>query len=196
MNASLKFYFNKQYFDAPNTVYYPSEDSYFLAENISIKKNAKAIGIGCGTGIQSLNLLFKGASKVIAIDINKKALDATKKNCEQAGFGKKTKCVKSNLFENCKEKADIIVFNPPYVVAEELKFKELDGGKKGREILDKFLEQFPEHLEKNGKCFFIQTNINGYAETKNKLKKLGVKAEIIAKRSDFFEELAVFECKN
>ncbi|MCH7902518.1 hypothetical protein IIC68_02075, partial [archaeon] len=73
-----KFSFNNQLFDCEN-VYYPSEDSYFLAEqtfsskslikNWLHEKNATAIDLGCGSGIQSLNLLFKGSSKVTAIEL-------------------------------------------------------------------------------------------------------------------------------
>ncbi len=189
-----EFFFKGKMYSCPESVYYPSEDSYFLAENIKIKKGSFVIDVGCGAGIQSLNAFSKGASKVLSIDINPDAIKAVKENCIKAGF-KEIASIQSNLFSKCNEKADVIIFNPPYVVSDEIKYEALDGGKNGREILDEFIEQFPAHLAEKGTCFFLQTDINGYAETEKKLSNNGLKVKICAKRKDFFEELAVYECK-
>ena len=91
------------------------------------------------------------------------------------------------------EKADIIIFNPPYLESDDYKHADLDGGKKGREILDRFLEQMPLYLKKNGKCFFLQTDLNGHAETEKLLKAKGMKFKIIARKKGFFEELCIYE---
>ena len=190
-----KFFFRGKYFECPESVYFPSEDSYFLAENISAGKNLSAIDVGCGSGIQSLNLLMNGAAKVIALDINKEAAEATLKNSVSAGFKGKVEARFSDMFENCPEKADIIVFNPPYVVSEGIKFKDLDGGRKGREVLDRFIEGFPRHLNMGGKSFFLQTDINGFAETKEKLMEKGLEFGIAARKRTFFEEMAVYRCR-
>ena len=191
------FLFKDEKYPCSKTVYFPSEDSYFLVENIKIPKNSFVIDMGCGSGIQSLNVLMQGASKVTCIDLNEEALEITKNNCKQAGFAGKISTLKSNLFENYSgEKADVIIFNPPYVVSDEIKYLDLDGGKKGRETLNRFLEQFPKHLKKEGVCFFLQTDLNGYEETGKILKSLGFKHKIVAKRKSFFEELAVFRAKN
>jgi len=192
---SNKFSFNNQLFDCEN-VYYPSEDSYLLSENVTIEENKTAIDLGSGSGIQSLNLLFKSASKVTAIDINKDALETTRKNCEQAGFKGKIETIQSNLFKNYNGKADVIVFNPPYVVSDGIKYLDLDGGENGRETLDMFLEEFPKYLNENGKCFFVQTNLNGYEKTAEILAKQKFKGQIIAKRGSFFEELGVYSCSS
>ncbi|MCR4336099.1 MAG: methyltransferase [archaeon] len=190
------FLFRNEKYSCSKTVYYPSEDSYFLAEYIKIAKNSFVIDVGCGSGIQSINALMQGASKVTAIDLNENALESTKNNCKQAGFAKKISVLKSNLFENYSgKKADTIIFNPPYVISDEIKYLDLDGGKKGRETLDRFLKQFPKHLKKEGVCFFLQTDLNGYKETEKTLKSMGFKHKIVAKKRTFFEELAVFKAE-
>ncbi len=97
------------------------------------------------------------------------------------------------MFENIKEKFDIITFNPPYVDSESIKYIEVDGGKKGREILDLFLEKVKEHLNAKGEVFFVQSIHNGLIKTKKILKNNGFKFEIIAKKKLFFEELVVFK---
>ncbi len=188
-----EFFLNGAHFGAPKETYFPSEDSYFLAENVSIPKKALMIDVGCGSGIQSLNAFHKGASRVIALDLNKAALAATKKNCLKAGF-KNIKTIESDLFRNCREKADAIIFNPPYLESDEYRHIDLDGGKKGREVLDRFLEQMPKHLNKKGVCYFLQTDLNGNGKTGKKLKELGFEFKIIARKKGFFETLCIYRC--
>lgn len=153
-----------------------------------------AIDMGCGSGIQTLNLLFAGAGKVIALDINEKALETIAKNCGLAGFHGKIDARISDLFSACNEKADLIVFNPPYLETEAKKFPDLDGGKMGRELLDRFLTEMPAHLNKGGKCYFLQTDLNGYAATERKIESLGMELEVVARKRLFFEELTVYRC--
>lgn len=189
-----EFFFRGRMYGCPKGVYFPSEDSYFLAEKSALRPGCTAIDMGCGSGIQSLNALLQGAAKVVAVDINAGALNAAKKNCESAGFGEKICTLESDLFGKFPGKADLIVFNPPYVESEGMKFVDLDGGKKGRKVLDRFLAEMPKHLNKGGRCFFLQTDLNGHRQTGKALKKAGLEYKIIGKKKGFFEELAVYEC--
>ena len=133
-------------------VYEPSEDSFLLAKNVIIKPGSQVLDLGTGTGIQGINAAILGATKVVSTDVNEKALENAKENAETLGFLEKIEFRPGNLFEcmNKGEKFDVIIFNPPYVVSDEKKFVELDGGKKGREILDKFLEEVGTFLKKDG----------------------------------------------
>ncbi|MCR4368949.1 MAG: methyltransferase [archaeon] len=198
-----KFLLNGKMFDCQNGIYYPSEDSYLLAKNVKITKGI-AIDVGCGSGIQTLNALMQGADKAVAIDVNENALLCTLENAKKIGAEKKVTTLKSDLFENyAGEKADTIIFNPPYVPSDldeagegskKIKFVDLDGGKNGREVLDRFLAQFPRHLKKNGTCYFLQSDINGYQKTEKKLAQKGLKFTRLSPRRQFFEELAVYKC--
>ncbi len=93
------------------------------------------------------------------------------------------------------EKFGLIIFNPPYVASgSKAKYADLDGRKKGRAVLDRFLRGMLPHLEKGGKCFFLQSSLNGESKTKKLLRELGLKAGIVARKRLFFEELLVFKC--
>jgi len=190
-----KFYFGKIELVVLPEVYGPREDSMLLAKAVSAKKNSKALDMGTGSGIQALNMAISGAD-VLATDINESAIENAMQNAEKLNLGKKIKFLKSNLFQKIPEteKFDLIVFNPPYVPCGEIKFIESDGGKNGREILDKFLKEFPKHLKKSGKCFFLQSSLNGIEKTEKILKKEKFGFEIAAREKLFFEELVVFEC--
>jgi len=63
----------------------------------------------------------------------------------------------------------------------------------GREVLDLFLEGFEKHLEKGGKCFFLQSSLNGEEETIQKLEEKKFEIEEKARKRIFFEELVVFK---
>lgn len=192
---SINFLVQGKEFECRSSVYYPSEDSYLLLKSVKIKAGETVIDAGCGSGIQSMNALMKGAGKVTALDVNEEALECTLKNAEKLNSESKITAIKSDLFENCSEKADVIIFNPPYVPSDEIKYEALDGGQKGREVLDRFIEQFPKHLKENGRCYFLQTDINGFAETEEKLGKAGFELRTAGKEKGFFEELIVYEAR-
>mgnify|MGYP001575006376 CR=1 FL=1 len=83
------------------------------------------------------------------IDIDEESLEF----CRKKGIT----VLKSNLFEKIdkKEKSDLIVFNPPYLPEDKREdtqsARATSGGKKGNEIILKFLKKVEKHLEKEGK---------------------------------------------
>ena len=191
----MKYYLKNKEFYYSEEVYEPKEDSYLMAENIKFEAKKKVLDMGCGSGIQSMNALIQNC-EVIAVDLNPKALEITKQNSKQIKKEKKIKTIQSNLFEKIKkQKFDYILFNPPYVPSDRIKYIELDGGKKGREILNKFLEEAPKWITEKGKIYFIQTNINGIKETKNILKKYKLKMCKKATKKEFFEELYLIQAE-
>ena len=73
----------------------------------------EVLEIGSGTGILSLFSLFQGAEKVVAIDINKNAVENTSENFNKYGF---VNCLSllSDLFEKVNGTFDTIIFNAPF----------------------------------------------------------------------------------
>ncbi|MFH0970831.1 MAG: HemK2/MTQ2 family protein methyltransferase [Candidatus Diapherotrites archaeon] len=180
-------------FSSPQKGYAPREDSWLLAHHLPNAKGKKCLDMGCGSGIQTAALLVNEAEEVWCVDINQDALEKTKKIVEKYFPGKKTHYVQSNLFETIlNEKFDIIVFNPPYVPSEKIKWMEVDGGKKGREIIDAFIEKIPYHLNEKGECYLLQSSLNGIPITEKKIRKHGMNGVIIARQKIAFEELIIF----
>jgi len=186
-------YFNDLKIAFNERVYEPKEDSFLLANAVEEKDiNGKAcLDIGTGCGIQAINLASKRAKTVLAVDINEEALKIIELNARKLGF-ENIQTRKSNLFENVKEKFDLIVFNPPYLPSEKIEEKALDAGLKGRKFIDEFLKELKGHLKENGRAFFLQSSLNGEEKTKKKLKELGLKGKVVARERFFFEEIMVF----
>lgn len=176
--------------------YFPREDSELLAEATEVPKNASVLDMCCGTGIQGLSALLKGAASVLAADINPIALENTLLNARKLGLQEKVSARQSDLFKQIKpeEKFDLIASNPPYLPSRGLKDVNLDGGKKGRELLERFLQGIPEHLNSGGKCFFLQSSFNSLPRTEKLLQELGLQFKLKARKRFAFEELYVVEC--
>jgi len=176
-------------------VYEPAEDSILLLKNLVNVKNKEVLEIGIGTGLISIACAKKGAKKVVGVDINPYAVKLAKENAKLNNVD--VLFFESDLFENVNGKFDIILFNPPYLpTCEDDKINSylnyaFDGGKDGREILDRFIYNLPNYLKKGGVAQILQSSLTGEKETINKLKSLGFKVEISARLKVPFEELMV-----
>lgn len=185
-------------FPAPRNGYAPAEDSWLLAQTIQQHekqiRGKKCMDMGCGNGIQTAALLLSGAEQLTCVDVNEDALAQTRKMVEKNFPEKKEKMnyVHSFLFETLnKQKFDCIVFNPPYVPSESIQWVEVDGGKKGREIIDAFLDTLSGHLAEKGVCFLLQTSLNSLYLTRKKCKEKGLACRVVARQKISFEELCV-----
>jgi len=176
-----------------DSVYPPSEDSELLAESLRVPADASVLDLGCGSGIQGIQCAKLGASSVTFADLNPLALRNARQNCKKNAVKCQKKFMQSDLFSNIREKFDVVIFNPPYVPSDAKKFLDTDGGKKGREVLDRFLVRVGDFLLPDGSFFFLQTSLNGENATQKLLKHLGFEFRIAGRKKLFFEELIVFK---
>ncbi|MBA2859148.1 release factor glutamine methyltransferase [Methanococcus maripaludis] len=179
-------------------VYVPAEDSELLIENLVDVKNKTVLDVGTGSGIQAINAVKQGASKVIGIDINPYAVDCAKINSELNEIDSKKLSFKTgDLFKNIDEKFDVILFNAPYLpTSDEEKLEKylnyaFDGGKDGREVLDKFLDEVANYLKKDGIIQILQSSLTDGNKTIEKMEKLGFVAKQTGSLKFSFEELQV-----
>ncbi len=175
--------------------YPPSEDSFFLAEEIKQylknlpkkeKSEIKALDLGTGSGIQAENLIKQGikSKNILASDINPESI----KKARKLGI----KAIKSNLFSKIKYRFDLIIFNPPYLPESEYdREKDTSGGKKGDETIIKFLKQVKFHLAENGKAIILLSSLTPRTRINKEIKKQKLKAEKLAEKKLFFEQLEV-----
>lgn len=176
-------------------LYQPAEDSYLMSrilrENLPdlLEKNPglKFLEIGAGSGIHletAYNLGIKKES-IFSSDINRASVN----HCNLLGFN----CIYSDLFENIEGKYDLIIFNPPYLpedVREPANSRiSTTGGRKGNEIILRFLKQAKNYLNKNGKIFLITSSLSEDVD----FKKLGYSAVEIGCEKLFFERLCIWE---
>lgn len=180
--------------------YQPLEDSYLLQEilkeflknklkNKSINKKIKILDLGSGSGIQALTCKNLGFNNILASDINPDSV----KPLKILGF--KTK--KSDLFSNIKEKFDLIIFNPPYLPEDKREPEDskinTTSGKKGYELIIRFLKQARRHLNKNGLILLLFSSLSRPKIILRQAKKLNYCYNLLKSKKIFFEELYVYE---
>lgn len=183
-------------------IYEPAEDSYLLEKtlrkflknklkNKEINKKIKIFDLGSGSGILALSCKKLGFNNILTADINPEAVDHLKK----LGFKSK----ESNLFSNIKktEKFNLIIFNPPYLPHYKGEPKSLKtnitAGKKGYEIIVKFLEQAKSLLKNQGSILLLFSSLSQPKIILKQAKDLGYNYNLLNQQKFFFEELYVFE---
>lgn len=185
----MKFYYKEIVLEIPDSVYYPREDSLLLAKILEKEPlKGRYLDMGCGSGF--LAILMAKSADVTAVDINKEAIKATKENAEKNNV--KIKAFVSDLFSFVDESFDLIVFNPPYLPTKD-ESEQWSGGKSGREVIEKFVHQAGNHLEKNGKILLLISSLTGEKVVLDLFSNNGFSASIIARKKVPWEELMVIE---
>lgn len=174
-------------------IYSPREDSFLLEREVrKCVKDKSFLDMGAGSGIQGKAAISAGAKKVVFGDINEEAVSNLKKE--------KLNAIKSNLFSKIKGKFDIISFNPPYLPEDKREDKEskltTTGGKKGDEIILRFLKNAKSHLKKEGIILLIVSSLTPKTRILTLLKKQKLQHHVLSSEKLFFEALEVWKISN
>ncbi|MDD5253758.1 MAG: methyltransferase [Candidatus Nanoarchaeia archaeon] len=162
-------------------IYEPREDSILIGKFVKEYSRGKVLDIGSGSGYLA-EIALEKTKDVLAADINPEAVE----HCKKKGINS----IVSDLFSNIKGKFDLIIFNPPYLPEdpdedEESKIITTDKG-----IIERFLKELKEHLNKNGKCLMIYSSLSP-VNPSELAKKNGFSVKILKEEALFFENLYV-----
>ena len=167
-----------------NEEYPPSEDTFFIVDNIENEKGNFALDVGSGSGYLT-KLLSKNFSFVVGTDINFNVLKNQTYKTENI--------VCCNGSDALKIKFDFIVCNLPYLATDTIIDIATDGGEEGFEIPKKIFDSVINNMAENGKFIFITSSLSNYQKLIEYAQKLGLKTRIMAKKKLFFEELILVE---
>lgn len=165
--------------------YAPREDSYILADVVERYAYGKVLDVGTGTGIQAIVAAKKGL-EVTASDVDPSALECARRNAELNHVA--IDFVQSDVFSKISGKYNTIIFNPPYLPSHwyQLKHVALDGGKHGRQFMDRFISQCRDFALDDHVFILLESSFNKYEDD---IKRLN--AEVAAKKHYFFEDIVV-----
>ena len=125
----------------------------------------RALDLGCGSGVQTL---FLNADRVIATDIDARALEAAQHSFHVSGFRRVDEhswregdrlitLLQGSLFEPVAgQRFDLIVSNPPFVIAGAGHVHR-DSPFEGDGLTRELLQQLPAHLNPNGVAIVLTT---------------------------------------
>jgi len=180
-------------------IYEPREDSKLLEKYVKKYSKGSVLDMGTGSGIQAaVASKNKKVNSVIALDIQKSIIEHCNKNI----YNRKIKFFTSDLFEIFKKnkkltkKFDVIIFNPPYLPDDtRLKDLTLDGGKRGFEILEKFINDANCYLKKDGIILILFSSLTKKEKIDEFIEKNLLESKLLEKKKFFFEELYVYSIK-
>jgi methylase of polypeptide subunit release factors len=109
----------------------------------------RALDVGTGSGVHAL-LAAKHARRVIATDVNPRALAYTQLNAALNGLAN-VECRQGSLFDPVEgETFDLITCNAPYVVSPERRWAYRDSGFQEDEVSARVVKAAGEHLAEGG----------------------------------------------
>ena len=117
---------------------------------LAVRREVDAVlDLGTGLGLQAL-LAAKHARRVVATDINQRALSFAAFNAALNGIAN-VELREGNGFEPvARERFDLIVANPPYVISPERSYAYRDSGLAGDELCRRLVEAVPDYLAEGG----------------------------------------------
>jgi release factor glutamine methyltransferase len=184
-------------------VYKPAEDTFLMADYLaqSVKETDIVLDMGTGCGMLAV-IAAKKALKVVATDLNPHAVECARLNIKTNNVSSKVDVRLGDLFELIPktEKFDLIVFNAPYLPSESDEKKTWvgrawAGGPTGRQIIDKFIDEVPQHLKENGRILLAQSTLAKVEKTITKFSRAGFEASVVAEKKFPFETIVIVQAK-
>src|SRR3989338_4414661 len=172
-------------------IYKPREDSTLLENHVRQHAKGKVLDVGTGSGIQAKAAAgSKNTSSVLAVDVQKGVIDY----CKRCIKNRKIKFMQSDLFSKVRGKFDTIVFNPPYL-PEDVRVKDItiEGGKKGYELLERFLNDTGRFLNPGGAILIIFSSLTKKEKVEEFIRNNLFDFQELERMHIFFEDLYVYK---
>ncbi len=189
-------------------VYEPAEDSFLFLDALQAdfkllksRRPTVCLELGSGSGIVSTftSQMLGSATFYLCTDINKKAAETTQRTGVQNNvvLNPVTMDLAGCFLSRLKNKVDLLLFNPPYVVTppEEVGSQGIvaswAGGLDGRQVIDRLLPQIPRLLSQTGLFYMVVIKENKPSELEEILQNSNFKMTTVLNRRSGPEFLSV-----
>jgi SAM-dependent methyltransferase len=116
-----------------------------------------AFDIGTGTGVLAAVLARRGIERVVATDLDPRALACARENIRQLGLSERVDVVQADLFP--EGRAALVICNPPWIPARPSSPMENGIYDPESRMLRGFLQALPAHLEPGGEGWLILSDL-------------------------------------
>ena len=123
----------------------------------ALNASSVAFDVGTGTGVLAAVLARRGIQRVVATDLDERALACARENIERLGLGAQVEVVKADLFP--EGRAALVVCNPPWVPARPSSPLEQGIYDFESRMLRGFLAGLAAHLEPAGEGWLILSDL-------------------------------------
>jgi SAM-dependent methyltransferase len=116
-----------------------------------------AFDIGTGSGVLAAVLARRGIERVVATDLDPRALACARENVRHLGLGARIDVLEADLFP--EGRAPLVVCNPPWIPARPSSPMENGIYDPDSRMLRGFLRALPEHLQPGGEGWLILSDL-------------------------------------
>ncbi len=194
LNSSWQWYLKgisfpdcKHHFNPFYGVYFPTKYEHLTLFHEWLKtytgsKNYSA-DIGTGCGVLAFMLAENGFVNIYASDTNPNSIISVSQEVRKSEYSNQFTIKNESLLENCNDKFDLIVFNPPWlpadkeltIIDEAIYYKE--------DLFEKFFSNVGDYLNENAKIVLLFSN---FANVNQLSDKHPIKEEL-SKNSRFLK---------
>lgn len=135
----------------PKEVFTPSaRGSFYPAVRGEARASDRVLDMGTGSGIAAILAAARSAD-VVAVDINPKAVEATRANARRNGVADRIVAKQSDVFSAVDGRFDLIIFHPPYRWFKARDLLERSTTDDHYEALTRFMRQVRDYLHPGGR---------------------------------------------
>ena len=165
-------------------VFKPRSDTWLLAAHLRRQPQVRGAVLDLCTGSGALAVAAAGAdaTSVTAVDLSWRAVITAQLNARLNGVRVRTR--RGSLLDAVPgERFDMIVSNPPYLPgddpADRGTARHIEGGRDGRDLLDRIIEAAPAHLNPGGVLMVTHSSINGEETSLERMRAAGLEAGVL-----------------
>lgn len=141
--------------------------SRVLIDALEIPEKASVLDVGCGYGPIGIAAGILGATSIVMLDVNERAIELARENAAANGVPQ-AKAMQSDLLEAVsQERFDVIITNPPI--------------RAGKETVHRLFEQASECLKPGGSLWIVIQKKQGAPSAKAKLEELFERVDEVTK---------------
>ena len=179
-------YLDKEFLVYPDT-FWPFADSLPLVRHFQITPGESVLDVGTGSGVIGIFACYRGAARVVGVDINPAAIRSATHNARMHGFAGTMEVMQSNLFEALDdERFDVITANLPFRNKRAHDVVAMSQWDTDFKTNTRFFEGVGRHLRPKGRIYFVQSNFGEIEATMRLAQAAGLKTTELA--SEFIDD--------
>lgn len=142
-----------------------------------------AFDIGTGTGVLAVLLANRGAARVVATDVETRAVACARDNVQRLGLANRIQVEHADVFP--AGRADLVVCNPPWLPGEPTSPLDAAVYDPDSRMLRRFLCELTQHLAPGGQAWLILSDLADRLGLRNPLPDMASEAGLtVAGRLD------------
>jgi len=166
-----------------HTVFWPSWDSMALVKNYRINPGERCLDLCTGSGVIAIFSALKGATRVVATDINPQAIRCVIENSKAHRVSAIVDARISDMFSSIEanERFDVITMNPPFTPHHAADYAEKTVWDAGLHVHRAFFAGAGRHLKEDGRIYLCQASFGARGKMLEFASAAGFESRVIGK---------------